>query len=101
MYVDDIGEAGKKQNINPTWKVLMKDVDLGVPTSFFDHTQRECHISKDIADNDRNMFESRISAGAQEKPSETRASGKLDANTIKCVRAWLVWQPSEHEDIAS
>ena len=60
----------------------MKDVDLGVATSFFDHTQRECHISKDIADKYRNMFESRISAGAQEKLSETRASGKLDANII-------------------
>ena len=82
MYVDDIREAGKKQHINPTWKVLMKDVDLGVPTSFFDHTQRECRISKDFADKYRNMFESRISAGAQEKLSETRASGKLDANTI-------------------
>ena len=28
-YVDDIKLAGKKQNINPTWKILMKDVDLG------------------------------------------------------------------------
>ena len=27
--------SGKKQNINPTWKVRMKDVDLGEPTSFF------------------------------------------------------------------
>ena len=25
---------GKKQNISPTWKILMKDVDLGEPTSF-------------------------------------------------------------------
>ena len=29
--------AGKEQNINPTWKVLMKDIDLGEPTSFLDH----------------------------------------------------------------
>ena len=45
--------AGKKQNINPTWKILMKDVDLGEPTSFLDHvslgcTQRECKISNEI-----------------------------------------------------
>ena len=49
----------------------MKDGDLGEPTSSFDHvylvcTQRECQTSKDIVDNYRNMFESKISAGAAE-----------------------------------
>ena len=34
MYVDDIKLAGKKQNIDPMWKVLNKEVDLGEPTSF-------------------------------------------------------------------
>ena len=33
-YVDDIKLAGKKQNINPMWKLLNKEVDLGEPTSF-------------------------------------------------------------------
>ena len=47
----------------------MKGVDLGEPTSLFDHvylgcTQRECQVSKDIVDNYRKMFESRFSAGA-------------------------------------
>ena len=46
--------VGKKQNISPTWKILMKGVDLGEPTSFLDHvylgyTQRECQISKDMS----------------------------------------------------
>ena len=27
MYVDDIKLAGKKQNTDPMWKVLNKDVD--------------------------------------------------------------------------
>ena len=36
VYVDDIKLAGKKQNISPTWKIPMKDVDLGEPTSFLD-----------------------------------------------------------------
>ena len=50
----------------------MKDVDLGEPTSFLDPvylgcTQKECQISKDIVANYRDMFESRISAGAKEK----------------------------------
>ena len=53
VYVDDIKLAGKKQNIDPMWKVLNKEVDLGEPTSFLDHvflgcTQRK--ISKDIVD---------------------------------------------------
>ena len=72
MYVDDIKLAGKKQNIDPMWKVLNKEVDLGKSTSFLDHvylgcTQRQCEISKDIVHNYRTMFESRISAGGLEK----------------------------------
>ena len=72
VFVDDIKLAGKKQNINPMWKVLNKEVDLREPTSFLDHvylgcTQRQSEISKDIVDNYRTMFESRISAGATEK----------------------------------
>ena len=69
VYVDDIKLAGKKQNLEPMWKEYSeKEVDLGEPTSFLDHvylgcTQRQCEISKDIVDNNRTMFESRISAG--------------------------------------
>ena len=68
VYVVDTNLAGKKQNIDPMWKVLNKKVDLGEPTSFLDHvylecTQRHCEISKEIVDKDRTMFESRISAG--------------------------------------
>ena len=70
VYVDDIKLAGKKHNIDPMWKVLNKEVDLGEPTSFLDHvylgcTQRQCEISKDIVDNYRAMFESRISVGGE------------------------------------
>ena len=36
VYVDDIRLAGRKQNIDPMWKVLHKEVDLGEPTSFLD-----------------------------------------------------------------
>ena len=72
VYVDDIKLAGKKQNLDPMWKVLNKEVDLGEPTSFLDHvylecTERKCEINKDIVDNYRTMFESRISTGATEK----------------------------------
>ena len=51
VCVDDMKLAGKKQNIDPMWKVLNNEVDLGEPTSFLDHvylgcTQRQCEISK-------------------------------------------------------
>ena len=60
----------------------MKDVDLGEPTSDLDNvylgcTQRECQISKDIVDNYRKMFESKISVAAMEK---LPVSDKSDAN---------------------
>ena len=86
VYVDDIKMAGKTENMKPTWKILMKDVDLEEPTSFLDLvnlgcTQRECTISSDIVTNYRDMFESRISAGARENVP-TMASGKLGAEII-------------------
>ena len=99
MYVDDIKLAGKKQNINPMWKVLNKEVDLGEPTSFFDPvylgcTQRQCEISNDIVDNYRKMFESRTSAGATEKLpcTENRSisswSYDMEGHAKKCVERY-------------
>ena len=74
--------AEKKQNIHPMWKVLVKEIDLGEPTSFLDHvylgcTQQECGTSKDVVENYRNVFASKISAGAKEK---LPCSGKPDAD---------------------
>ena len=74
----------RNQNLDPMWKLLNKEVDLGEPTSFLDHvylgcTQRLCEIRKDIVDNDRTMFESRISAGATEK---------LPYSEIMCISSW-------------
>ena len=51
VHVDDVKLAGKKHNIDPMWKVLNKEVDLGEPTSFLDHiylgcTQRQCETSR-------------------------------------------------------
>ena len=42
VYVDDIKLAGKTEDISPTWKILVKDVDLGEPTSFLDHMYLGC-----------------------------------------------------------
>ena len=99
MYVDDIKLAGKKQNIDPMWKVLNKEVDLGEPTSFLDHvylgcTQRQCEISKDIVDNYRNMFELRISAVRTEKlqcSENLRISSRsndMEGHAKKCVERY-------------
>ena len=96
VYVDDIKLAGKKHNLDPMWKVLNKEVDLGEPTSFLDHvyfgcTQRKCEISKDIVDNYRTMFESRISSGGLEKlpfPRNLRISSwshDMAGHAKKCV----------------
>ena len=95
----------KQKNIEPTWKIPMKDVDLEEPPSLLDHenlgcTQRECTISKDIVTKYRDVFEARICAGAMEKLS-TRASGKPDAKTISsCPMTWTVMQRNVWKDIA-
>ena len=99
VYVDDIKLAGKKQNLDPMWKLLNKEVDLGEPTSFLDRvflgcTQRQCEISKDIVDNYRAMFESRISAGRVEKlpfPQNLRISScsyDMAGHAKKCVERY-------------
>ena len=88
--------AGKKQNLDPMWKVLNKEVELGEPTSFLDHenldcTQRKCEISKDIVDNYRTMCESRISAVRSEKlpsPQNLRISSwsyDMAGHAKRCV----------------
>ena len=56
VHVNDIKLAGKKQNLDPMWKLLNKEVDLGEPTSFLDHVcwdllKDNVEISKDIVDN--------------------------------------------------
>ena len=72
MYVDNMKMAGKKQNIDPMWKICMKDVDPVEPTSFHDHVymeciQRECKPNETMIHEYRDMIESRISAAATDK----------------------------------
>ena len=99
VYVDDIKLAGKKQNLDPMWKVLNKEVDLGEPTSFLDHvylgcTQRQCEVSKNTVDNHRTMFGSRISAERVEKlpfPQNLRISSwsyDMAGHAKKCVERY-------------
>ena len=79
VYVDDIKLAGKKQNLDHVY--------LGC-------TQRQCEISKDIVDNYRTMFESRISAGRTEKlpySENLRISSwpyDMEGHAKKCVERY-------------
>ena len=71
IYVDDIKMAGEKQNVAPTWKKLMKNVELDEPTSFLDHedlgcTQREWKNATNVEQFSK-MFESRVSLLEQPK----------------------------------
>ena len=63
--------TGKKQNMAPTRKKLMKHLDLDEPTSSLDHVylgaQCECKTNDIINEQHKEMFDSRISAGATEK----------------------------------
>ena len=84
VYVDDIKLAGKKQNIDPMWKILNKEVHLGEPTSFLDHVYLGCTT----------MFESRISSGRTEKlpfPQNLRISSwsyDMEGHAKKCVERY-------------
>ena len=82
----------------------MKDDYLGEPTSFLDHvylgcTQRKWRRSKDIVDDYRNMFESRISASAVEKqPVFPQHRMRIFPHG---PMTWKVMQRSAWEDIAN
>ena len=76
--------AGKKKNVAPTWKKLMKNVDLDEPISFLDHvylgcTQRERKVNEIVVEQHKKMFESRISSGATEN---FEGWEKPDAQTV-------------------
>ena len=91
VYVDDIKLAGKKQNLDPMWKVLNIFPKYHV---YLECTQRQCQISKDIVDNYRTMFDLRISAGGVEKlpyPQNLRISSwsyDMEGHAKKCVERY-------------
>ena len=85
-----INFAAKKQNIDPMWKVPIKELIWKKHGC----TQRQCEISKDIVDNYRTMFESRNSAGRAEKlpfPQNLRISSwsyDMDGYAKKCMERY-------------
>ena len=104
VYVDDIKLDGKKQNIAPMWKVLNKEVDLGEPTSLFDHvylgcTQRECQTSKDLVDN---FFEVCLNPKSlQEQKKRYLVLGNLSQTSPHGPMIWKAMQRSVWNNIAN
>ena len=104
MYVDDIKVAGKTENMKPTLKILMKDVDLEEPTSFLDHvylgcTQRECTKNHEIVTKCKDMFEASISAEAKEQ-LPTRAA-RMQKSYLLGLTTWKFMQRNVWKDVAN
>ena len=100
VYVDDMKLAGKKQNIDPMWKVLNKEVDLGEPRSFLDHenlgcTQRQCKICKDIVETEP-CSNREFQRGDQRNYHTFKIFAFLHG-----LMTWLVMQRSVWNDIVS
>ena len=104
VYVDDIKMAGRKQNMAPMWKRLMKFVYFDEPTSFLDHvflgcTQRACKVKESTIDQYRDMFESRISVTVTEKLPQWEKnltqrtvawSHDMEGHAQRCVERYCV-----------
>ena len=102
MYVDGVKLAGKKQNFNPMWKLLNKEVDLGEPTSFLDHENLGLH-SKTMWNKQRYCGQLRNHVWI------ANFSGEIREITISLkifvfphgLMTWLVMQRSVWNDIVS
>ena len=86
MYVDDIHLAGKTENIEPTWHILVEEVYLGEPTLFLDHVylvalEENVKSVMALLQTTEICSNPGFCAGTKEK-LPTRASGKPDAETI-------------------
>ena len=111
-YTWMIPRAGKKQNMAPMWNKLMNDVDHDEPTSFLDHvylgcTQRECKPTEIIIEENRKMFQRRISAGA--KMTKVEETSRKDGCVVlrhgrtmlkSALRDIANWQTRRHSSDA-
>ena len=94
VYVVDIEISGMERSLEPTWligpsELIMRNLRSSWIKVTWECTQRECKPNKKLVDEYRQMFESRISAGATEKLPD---SEKRRANAT----AWS-YDTEEHE----
>ena len=106
VCVDDIKMSGKKQNLAPMWKKLMKNVDGDELTSFLDHVYLGCRNHVLLLEQQRNYRD-----GRNLKHKQWRGLGTLKdmlksalSDTVNCqTRKWsnftsfssLVWTIQE------
>ena len=105
MWTRSNWQANQK-NLEPTWKILMEEVDLGEPTSFLDHenlgcTQRECTLSNDIVANYRCTFDSRIITGAKENYLQELQGNLMQKQYLLGPMTWKVTQINVWTDFAN
>ena len=85
VHVDDIKLAGKTENIEPTWKTRLENVDLGEPTSFLDNVNLGCTQSvsnqQGYCDKQQRYVRIQDFCWSQGKTTEPKLQGKLDAET--------------------
>ena len=103
MYVHDIKLAGQKQNIDPLWKVLLKEVDLGEPTSFLDRvylgcTQRNAKRAKILSTITETCLNPR---SQQEQKKSYHVQGNLTQTSPHGPVMWKVMQRNVWSDIVS
>ena len=102
VYADDIKLVGKKKNIDPMWKLLMKQVDFGEPTSFLDHvylgcTQRQCKIRNEkFGKLQRHVWIANFRGGSRKNFHSLKIFVFLHG-----LVTWLVMQRSVWNDIVS
>ena len=92
----------KEQNLDPMWKVLNKEVDLGEPTSFLDHvylggTQRKCEIEQRFC---RQLTEPCSNREFQRSEQKNFHSLKI-FTFLPGLMTWLVMQRNVWSDIVS
>ena len=96
--------SGRKNNLQPMWKRLMKQVDLEKRTQFLDQvylgcTQRECKPNKSSSTSAKNLFGSLTSAGTIEKlPGSEESNAKI---TAPIRRKWKNMRRHTWEDTAN
>ena len=99
VYVDDIKLAGKKQNMNPMWKVPNKEVDMGEPTFFlimytWDALEDNVKFRKDTVDKNMTILNPKF-------PQEQRKITMLgkSSNFFIVLMIWRVMQRNVWSDV--
>ena len=102
VNVDDIKMAGKTENIKATGKILMKDVDLEEPTSFFGHMYLgSCTIDHEIVTKYKDKVEVKISVGVKENYLQKLHGNMMQKTYLFEPAIWKVMKRNVWKDITN